>query len=108
MGGGRLNNNLYFYRELVQTLNQTVGRQAVTVDQLLALIAEAKKIRKMQGPFGLMSFASELPYRFLTHQEVERIQQSPRWYEFSNKMIDLMVQEGVVTPFEATMLKRNV
>lgn len=94
-----------FYRELVNEINHTVGREAVTVDQLQSLLYQAKTIRQSQGIMGLMSFANQLPYRFLTPQEVQLIQQTPRFRELSQKTIRMLVLEGVITPFEANMIR---
>jgi hypothetical protein len=96
------------YREVARTINQTVGRNAVTADQLAGLVKEAKQVRRRRGTTGLMQFANELPYRYLTEEEVYKLQQSPRYRELSFKMIDLMVVEQVITPFEAMLLKRRV
>ncbi|SEN15705.1 hypothetical protein [Lihuaxuella thermophila] len=96
------------YQDVVRTINQTVGRKAVTVEQIKSLVNQAKMIRRTRGVTGLMSFASQLPYRMFTQQEIERLQRSPRWYELSGKMIDLMVYEGVITPMEARMLKQRL
>lgn len=97
-----------FYDDFVRVINQTVGRRAITVEQLKQLIVEAKRIRRRYGIMGLMSFASELPYRFFTQEEIEKMQHSPYYAEFSSKMIDWMVIEGVLTPVEARLLKRYV
>lgn len=109
MGGGVKNmRSVTFYSDFVQAVNQTVGRKALTVDQLQQLIWEAKRIRQRYGVMGLMSFASDLPYRFFTHEEIEKMKNSPYYVEFSSKMIDLMVMEGVLTPMEARLLKRHL
>ncbi|MFC7442402.1 hypothetical protein [Laceyella putida] len=99
-------NKSAFYRELVQEINQTVGREAVTADQLRSLVYQAKMIRQSQGLMGLLSFANQLPSRFLTPQEVQMIQRSPRYRELSNKTIQMLVLEGVIKPFEANMVLR--
>jgi hypothetical protein len=96
------------YREVARTINQTVGRNAISADQLAGLVKEAKQVRKRRGSAGLMKYARELPYRFLTEEEVYKLKQSPRYRELSYKMIDLMVVEQVITPFEAMLLKRQV
>ncbi|TCS93097.1 hypothetical protein [Hazenella coriacea] len=97
-----------FYQDLVKKINQTLGRKAVSVEQIKSLMKEAKRVRKTQGTMGLLSFASQIPYRLFSPQEVEKLKQSPYWGEFSSKLIDLLVYEGVITPTEARMLKRYV
>jgi hypothetical protein len=96
------------YQDVVRTINQTLGRKAVSVEQLKSLVNQAKMIRRTKGVMALMSFASQLPYRLFTQQEIDQLQRSPRWSELSGKMIDLMVYEGVITPTEAGMLKRRL
>jgi hypothetical protein len=94
-----------FYRELVQEINQTVGREAVTTEQLKELVRQAKMIRRTQGLMGLLAFANQLPYRFLTPHEVQMIQRSPRYRELSRRTLQMLVMEGVITPFEANMVR---
>lgn len=95
-----------FYSDFVNVVNYTVGRKALTVEQLKQLIKEAKYIRRRYGLMELMSFASELPYRFFTQKEIDKLQRSPYYAEFSSRMIDYLVIEGVITPIEARLLKR--
>lgn len=103
-----MSHNDHVYQDVARTINQTVGRKAVTVEQMKSLVKEAKVVRRTQGVMGLWAFASQIPYRFFTEKEIEKLKQSPRWYELSSKMIDLMVQEKVITPMEAKMLKRHL
>ncbi|MBA4494748.1 hypothetical protein ACFO25_17450 [Paenactinomyces guangxiensis] len=101
-------NNNHVYQVVARTINQTLGRKAVTVDQIKSLVSQAKMIRRRQGVMGLLAFSQQIPYRLFTQEEIERLKRSPRWYELSSKMIDLMVTEGVLTPAEAGMLKRSI
>jgi hypothetical protein len=96
------------YKNLADTINQTVGREAVSVKKIKTLVAEGKRIRKQYGVTGLWSYASQLPYHFFTEEEIEKLQQSPRWYELSSKMIDALVAEGVINSMEASMIKRSL
>lgn len=94
------------YQKLVDSINKMVGRQAVTSVKLKNLIKEAKTIRKTQGTSGLLRFASALPHQFFTQKEIDKIQKSPQWDVLSNKMIDLLVSENVVSPFEAVFMRK--
>jgi hypothetical protein len=101
-------NRDYFYSDLVNMVHQTMGREVIRVEEIKKLIEEAKYVRKTQGIVRLRSFASEIPYRFFSQTEIEKLQKSPRWHEFARKLVDLMVAEGVLTPFEARMVKYNM
>lgn len=97
-----------FYQELVNKINQTLGRKTVSTEKIKSLMKEAKRVRRTQGTIGLLSFASQIPYQLFTPQEVDRLKQSPYWAEFSYKLVDSLVYEGVITPTESRMLKRYV
>ncbi|MBA4544044.1 MULTISPECIES: hypothetical protein [Thermoactinomyces] len=103
-----MNNNDALYQDLVNTINQTVGRRAVSVRKMKQLIAEARRIRMQYGVMGLWSYAQQLPEHFFTREELEKLQNSPRLYELSDKMVDAMVVEQVITPTEARMIKRTI
>jgi hypothetical protein len=96
------------YKNLVDTINQTVGRKAVSVKKIKTLVAEGKRIRKQYGLTGLWSYTLQFPYHFFTKEEIEKLKKSPRWNELSYKTIDAMVAEGVINPMEARMIKRSV
>jgi hypothetical protein len=97
------------YKNLADTINQTVGRKAVSVKKIKTLVADGKRIRKQYGLTGLWLYASlQLPYHFFTKKEIEKLKKSPRWNELSYKTIDAMVVEGVINPMEARMIKRSV
>jgi hypothetical protein len=51
-------NSNTFYKNLVDTINQTVGRKAVSVKKIKTLVAQGKKIRKQYGLTRLWSYAS--------------------------------------------------
>jgi hypothetical protein len=103
-----MNNNDALYQDLVNTINQIVGRRAVSVKKMKLLIAEAKRIRRQHGVMGLWSYAQRLPEHFFTHEEIEKLQHSPKLYELSDKLVDAMVVEKVITPVEARMIKRSI
>jgi hypothetical protein len=95
-----------FYVELAEEINRTVGRNAVSPQKIKSLIKQAKQIRRSYGKMGLWAFARELPWQIFTPREIDRLQRSPRWHELSNRFVDAMVMEGVITPFEANMIRR--
>ncbi|MCH5584949.1 hypothetical protein MK805_08175 [Shimazuella sp. AN120528] len=96
------------YQEISDSINQLVGRKAVTSKKIKNVINEAKHIRKTQGTSGLLRFASALPYQFFTPKELDHIQATPQYRELSNRLIDLLVVEGVISSFEAMFLRRQV
>lgn len=96
------------YQEIADEINQLVGRQAMTAKRLRSLIKEAKSIRAAQGTPGLIRFASSLPYQIFTQQELDYIQSTPQYRHLSGRLIDLLVAEGVVSPFEAMFLRKQV
>jgi hypothetical protein len=97
-----------FYKNVVDTINQTVGRKAVSVNKIKTLVAEGKQIRKQYGLTRLWSYVLQLPNRFFTKGEIKKLMKSPRWNEFSHKTIAAMVEEGMIKPMEASMIKRYV
>ncbi|SDX99256.1 hypothetical protein [Thermoactinomyces sp. DSM 45892] len=96
------------YRDVADLVNTTTGRRAVSASRLQKLVMEAKYVRKTQGTMGLMNYAQRLPYQFLSTNEIEMLRTSPRYREFSYRVIDLFVREGVISQFEAMMLRRAV
>lgn len=96
------------YQAIADSINQLVGRQAVTQKKIKNIVKEAKHIRKTQGTSGLLRFASALPYKFFTPQELDYIQTTPQYRDLSARLIDLLVAEGVISSFEAMFLRRQV
>ncbi|SFJ61360.1 hypothetical protein [Thermoflavimicrobium dichotomicum] len=101
-----MNHNLY--QEIADGINQTVGRKAVTVGKLKQIVKEGKQIRRTQGMMALWQYAQNIPYRFLTSEEAEMLRNSPRFRELSNKTLELLVMEGVITPLEGKMFRRYI
>jgi hypothetical protein len=95
------------YQEIADSINQLVGRQAVTPKKIKNIVKEAKHIRKTQGTSGLLRYASALPYQFFTQQELDYIQTTPQYRDLSARLIDLLVAEGVISAFEAMFLRRQ-
>lgn len=97
-----------FYQALADQINRTVSRKAVTAKEIDSLVRKAKRIRQTQGVFGLWNFASQLPSHFFTESEIERLRQSPEWFAFSRQFIQILIREGVITPWEARMIDRYI
>lgn len=96
------------YEEAAQHINRILGRKAVSVRRIHRVIEQAKQVRRSGGVFALLHFSTELVHRLFTPEEVEKLKQSPRYRELSYQLIDLMVEEQVITRREAMMLKRTV
>lgn len=96
------------YEEAVQHINRILGRRAVSVKRIHRLIEQAKQVRRSGGVLALVHYSTELVHRLFTPGEVERLKQSPRYRELSHRLIDLLIEEGVITRQEAMMLKRTV
>lgn len=103
-----LNEKEQFYAELVQAINHTLGRRAVTVGQVRQTVKEAKRVRKREGMPGLLLYATNLSDHLFTPREAELLKRSPYRRTYSYRMIDLLVYEKVLTPFQGQMLKRTV
>jgi hypothetical protein len=96
------------YQELADSINELSGREAVTPKKLKNLVKKAKHIRKTEGTSALLQFASSLPHQFFTSKEIDRMQASPQYRMLSNKIIDLLISEGVVSAFEAIFMRKFV
>ena len=96
------------YQELAMKVNKTLNRKAITVDQIYAVVEKAKIIKKTKGAFGLFSFATSIPSQFFTDTEIEKLKKSPQWEEFSQKMINLFVKEGIISKMQANMVKNYI
>ena len=97
-----------FYKELAHNINRTLGRKAVSADRIRRGVKQAKQIRRTGGMTALLHFARGLAERLFSPEEVEKLKQSPRYREYSHRMIDLLVWEEVITRTEALMLIRAV
>lgn len=96
------------YEEAARHINRVLGRKAVSVRRIHQVIEQAKQVRRSGGAFALLHYSTELVHRLFTPGEVEKLKQSPRYRELSHRLLDLMVEERVVTRREAMMLKRAV
>ncbi len=63
---------------------------------------------KIGGHSVLVQYLTSLSERLFTPAEVEKLKRSPKKREYTDRMLDLMVHEQVVSPTEARMLKRMV
>lgn len=96
------------YRDIAQTVNQTLGRQAISVTLIKQTIAEAKQVRQIRGSWGLLRFLEKRVERVFLPHEVEKLKRHPRWKELSTRMVDHLAAQRVITATEALMLKRMV
>lgn len=97
-----------FYRQLAKQVNQTVGRKAISAEQIYHMVKKARRLRQQYGFRAVMQYAQELPYQMFRPQELHKLQQSPYWHEYCHAMIDLLIREHVLTPFEGRMARRYV
>ncbi|PTM59115.1 hypothetical protein [Desmospora activa] len=100
--------NPNLYRELAQTVNRSLGRQAITTTLIEQTVAEAKKVRRLRGTWGLVKFLEGRMDRLFSSHEMEKLKLHPRRRELSYRMLDHLVAEGVMSPTESLMLKRMV
>lgn len=98
--------NKQLFQELALKINKALNRKAVTVDQINGVVEKAKLVRKTKGSFGLFAYATKIPSHFFTEVEIEKLKNSPHWDEFSQKMINLFVREGIITQTQANMAKK--
>lgn len=97
-----------FYQSLADRINQTLSRKAITARKIDSLVRKAKRVRQQKGVFGLWNFAARLPSYFFTESEIERLKQSPEWSTFVRHFIQILIREGVITPWEAKMMDRYI
>ncbi|WP_044642572.1 hypothetical protein [Risungbinella massiliensis] len=100
--------NEQIYKDTAKAINQELGRKAVSVEYLMKLVQEAKKVRRTRGTQGLIEFGSKLPTKLFSENEINKLQRSPQYRSTMSKMVDLLVYESVINPFEAMLLKRYI
>ncbi|GGE16706.1 hypothetical protein GCM10011571_17980 [Marinithermofilum abyssi] len=103
-----MNQKQLLYHDFARTVNRTLGRTAVTVERIHRTVEEAKRVRQTGGTMALLQYVNGLSERLFSPVEVEKLKQSPRRTELSNRMLDLLVKEKVLTPSQAMMLKGMV
>lgn len=94
------------YKETANTINKELGRKAVTPDLLKDIVKEAKSVRRRKGTQGLIDYGSSLPERLFSPEEIDQLQRSPKYRSTASRLIDLLVYERVINPFEAMLFKR--
>jgi len=97
-----------FYQQIANWVNQSLGRKAIRAKQIEEAVQKAKRIRRQQGVWGLWNYASQLPYQYFTEAEMEHLRQLPEWPHYAQQFIHHLIQEGVVTPWEAKMMERYI
>ncbi|MFC4076441.1 hypothetical protein [Salinithrix halophila] len=96
------------YREVAQTVNQALGRKAITPERIARTVEEAHGLRQRRGVFALLQYVNQLPNRYFTEEELEILKAHPRRRELTNRMLAHLVREGIITYTESMMLKRMV
>lgn len=104
--GGNIMSKKQLYQDLALKINKTLNRKAVTVEQIHAVVEKAKLVKKQKGTLGLFGYATKIPAHFFTENEIEKLQNSPYWEEFSQRMIQLFVHEGIISQLQASMAKK--
>lgn len=107
VGGSKMDRE-HFYHSLAKNINQTLGRKAITAKKIDSIINHAKRVRQHQGVMGLWNYAAQLLTTFFTETEIERLKQSSQWSEFTRKLIQVLIYERVISPFEAQMLYKYI
>lgn len=97
-----------FYYSLAKKINRTLNRRAISARKIASIVEQAKRVRARKGVMGLWQFASQLPTQFFTEHEIERLKATSEWELFTRQMIQLLIQERVITSFEAQMLARYI
>jgi hypothetical protein len=94
------------YKSMAHNINRKLARKAITASEIERMVARAKKVRAKYGVMGLMQYASQLPQKYFTEAEIEQLKASPEWDRFTRQMSKAMIDEGVLTSWEAQMLRR--
>lgn len=103
-----MSNHQELYRETARYVNRVIRRKAVTAKMFHQWVEEAKRIKQTKGTMGLISHYKRLYKQVLTEQEVEKLKNSPRKKELSYKLIDVLIEEGVLSFAQAKWLKQYV
>ncbi|SHE60351.1 hypothetical protein SAMN05444392_10233 [Seinonella peptonophila] len=97
-----------YYQQLAERVNQRIGRRALTAEKIESIINRARRIRARHGVRALWNYASGLPYELFTEREINLLRQSPEWHAVSYELIDVLIQKGVITPWEAQFMKQYI
>lgn len=96
------------YRETAKYVNKVVRRKAVSPRMFHQWVEEAKRIKMTTGTMGLIHHYKRLYKQVLTEREAEKLKHSARKTELSYRMIDVLIEEGVLSPTQAKWLKQYV
>lgn len=96
------------YREAANYVNSVIRRKAVTAHMFHQWVERAKRIKRTTGTMGLINHYKRLYKQVLSEREVEKLKNSPRKNEFSYRLIDVLIEEGVLSPTQAKWLKQYV
>lgn len=105
-GGDRMGPSSYL--SMVKIINQVTGRQAITIKKLQFMIRKAKAVRHSQGQFGLLLYGKEILQTLFLPREVEMLKRNRQYKPVISKLIQLLVIERVITPTEATKIKKYI
>ncbi|SDW01621.1 hypothetical protein SAMN05444487_10188 [Marininema mesophilum] len=94
------------YQDLTQTVNQAIGRKAISVQLLMKTVEEARMIRQMRGLFALITYLNQMADQVFTAEEMDILKAHPRRKELVNRIADHLIKEKVITFTESLMLKR--
>lgn len=96
------------YRETANYINSVIRRKAVTAHMFHQWVEQAKLIKQTSGTMGLVHHYKRLYKQVLSEREVEKLKNSARKNEFSYRLIDVLIEEGVLSPTQARWLKQYV
>lgn len=103
-----MSNHQALYREAANYVNSVIRRNAVTAHMFHQWVERAKRIKRTKGTMGLINHYKQLYKQVLSDREVELIKNSPRKKELSYRLIDVLIDEGVLSPTQAKWLKQYV
>lgn len=94
------------YQAVALSINKTVGRQAVTVKKLQGMARKAKLVRKNQGQLALIAYGKQILQQIFSANEIESLKRSNQYKPIILKLVQLLVEEKVVSTLEAALIKR--
>lgn len=103
-----MSNYQALYRESARYVNRVIGRKAITAKMFHQWVEDAKRIKQTKGTMGLMSHYKRLYKQILTEDEIEKLKNSARTTGLSFRLIDVLVEEGVLSTTQAKWLKQYV
>lgn len=103
-----MSNHQALYRETARYVNKIIRRKAVTPKMFHQWVEDAKRIKRTTGTMGLLSHYKRLYKQILTEHEIEKLKNSARKTELSYRLVDVLVEEGVLSATQAKWLKQYV